>query len=758
MRVLYLKYIRQLLYSPLSYFSGVLFVLFCTLNFFLGRNFFSPTGSTELHSFFYGIPYICILVIPLLNSACGTSKNEFSLPYHALEIYAAKIFSVFTVLAFFLLLTFLLPICVSKAGALEWSAVFCAYVIALFYLLSSSSLTVFIFSVFENKGAAFFASVFILAVLNSIHELILFVPFIISLAPAVRFFSLAWHFDAAAKGILDSRDIAFFLFAAAMFYALSVFVMEKKRGNRLLGFKKFFLLFIFTALLFVLDTSLLYFRIDITKQKKFSLSAYSKLLLSEVDQPLSITYYRNKELVSLLPQVRDVDEYLSSFSRSQPYAFYKLVDPIKEKKEKVLESFNVYPQNVRTSSKATTSISAVYSAIIIEYLGKSEVIPFVANAQTLEYQLCVKLNSLVRSDILAAQVLCANEFELEKNYAFVPSLLQSQGFTVLRTCLPSEIVDSSESEENDALDEVQVPFTRFPDVPLVVLGTSSFTVDDSNELLRFIKNGGKVFIASTPYSVDMTTWQVKQNSIDWGIRALQELGLYYKQTLTADSKNFRINFDSSNDSDGQSQKSEFVNYSYWPLLPAQDYASQGMVLTWPSAIEIEASVAEEENFIAKPVLLTDETSWQSKKVRGEFITNPFSVSKKAEKGEECGVFNVAVELINRGKENPSVIVFGDQYCFSANILPYISSEQMLDMRSLDFILNSVLRLGDNNELLSLKNKNFIDTSLYKIKDGSFLTYKKRTLGFSCGCPLILLLLICLLVYQKRKLFNSRGKK
>lgn len=750
MKSLYKKYIVQMLYSPLSYICCMVFVLFCAANFFFGQKFFSVTGTTELHAFFYGIPYVCILVIPTLGSLCGTSKKEYSLPFHALSIYAAKILCIFTLLAVSLLLTLPVPICVSKAGSLEWNAVYSAYSMALLYLLSSSSLAVFVFTAFENAGAAFCSCALVLAALNSIHVLPSLSSTGILFAPLVRFLSFAWHFDAAGKGIIDSRDISFFLVSAFFFYGLCVIVMEKRRGNQSLGFKRMCFLFVLTAFLFALDSSIFYFRTDVTRQKKFSVSEYSKALLSEVDQPLTITYYRNKELLSLLPQVRDVDEYLLSFAGESPFASYSLVDPVKEKKEKMLESAGVYPQNVRTSTDATTSVSSVYSAVILEYLGKTEVIPFAANVQTLEYQLCTRLNSIVRGKMLSAQVLCANEFELEKNYAYIVPLLQSQGISAVQTFLPSKIPGMVE----DGNAAIAVPFTALEKVPLVVLGSSSFSLDDSNDLLQFVKNGGKFFIATNPYSIDMTNWEVKETYRDWGVNALQELGIYFKSTLTADSNCFNICFDSSSDRDAASQKSEYIKYSFWPNIPSQKEARDGMTLTWPCAIETEASVSEEEGFSVKTLLVTNKTAWQSKKVMGNFLTNPFSASKNAEAGEELGEFPVAVELFRKDAESPSVIVFGDQYCFSANILPYISSEQMLDTRSLDFIVSSVIRLNGEEELLHLKNKNNVDTSLYKISAESLASYKKQTLGFTCVLPAVLLLALWLLIFIKRRKFNS----
>ncbi|MCR5319325.1 MAG: GldG family protein [Treponema sp.] len=750
MKSLYKKYMMQMLYSPLPYLCCIVFVLFCSANFFWGQKFFSETGTTELHAFFYGIPYVCILVIPALASVCGTSKKEYSLPFHALSLCGAKILCIFTVLFVCLLLTVPLPICVSKAGSLEWPSVFSAYSMALFYLLSSSSLAVFVFTAFENAGAAFSSCALILALLNSIHDLPSLSPAVAFLAPLVRFLSFAWHFDAAGKGIIDSRDISFFVISALLFFGLCAFTMEKRRGNRSLGFVKMRFFFFLTAFLLALDSSLFYFRTDVTTQKKFSLSEYSRTLLSEVDQPLSITYYRNKELLSLLPQVRDVGEYLLSFAAESPFVSYRMVDPVKEKKEKMLESAGVYPQNVRTSTDATTSLSSVYSAIILEYLGKTEVIPFASSMQTLEYQLCNKLNSIVRGKNLTAQVLCANEFDLDKNYAYIMPLLQAQGISVLPTFLPSKAQAGTDAEGA----AVPIPFTALVKIPLVVLGTSSFTLDDSNDLLDFVRDGGKLFVATSPYSVDMTNWEVKDSGRDWGISALQELGVYFKSTLTADSSCFNICFDASKDAGSPSQKSEYIRYSYWPLLPEQEVARDGMTLTWPCAIETEPSVSAEEGFSVKPLLLTNKTAWQSKKVMGAFLTNPFSASTAAEKGEEKGEFSMAVELYRNGSESPSVIVFGDQYCFSANILPYISSEQMLDTRSLDFIASSVIRLNGEEELLFLKNKNSVDTSLYKIGAESFDSYKKQTLGFTCILPLLLLATLWLYVFIKRRKFNS----
>ena len=72
----------------------------------------------------------------------------------------------------------------------------------------------------------------VLAAVNSLHLVALYInpnSFIVSVA---KFFSFAWHFDAAGKGLLDTRDIFFFIIAFLLFafLAVSVFLLLSNFG------------------------------------------------------------------------------------------------------------------------------------------------------------------------------------------------------------------------------------------------------------------------------------------------------------------------------------------------------------------------------------------------------------------------------------------------------------------------------------------------------------------------------------------------
>ncbi len=64
---------------------------------------------------------------------------------------------------------------------------------------------------------------------NASASIPLYIPVSPYISSVIRFISFAWHFDAAGKGILDSRDIFFYLILITIFITLTVFIKEKRK-------------------------------------------------------------------------------------------------------------------------------------------------------------------------------------------------------------------------------------------------------------------------------------------------------------------------------------------------------------------------------------------------------------------------------------------------------------------------------------------------------------------------------------------------
>lgn len=714
MKQLYKKYIFKYAINPFSYVISAVFLLYCVIQFFVFHHFFGETGSTDLHQFFSSIPYICIFVIPTLGSFLAFSEDELYLPSSSIEVVASKILALSTVLGITLVLSLIVPLTVSFYGDVDLSSLVTSYFVLALYFLTSASLSVFIFSAISIPGFAFVVSALVLAAVNSMHLLALYINPNSFIASSAKFFSFAWHFDAAGKGLLDTRDIFFFIISFILFAFLAVRSIERKRDNNSTFLKAFTILFCLLLLFSFMNANRLYKRFDTTSDHSYSICRFSKTLIEEVEEPLDITLYQSPSLKNLYPQVQDADDYLTEYASSSNLISYRRLDPNTEDLISTLESYGIQGQPIQESGK--NSYSLVYSAVVINYLGQVEVIPFILSADTLEYDLDSRIQRLVRKKSRIVQVVIGNGLTLEQDYSYLIPYLQSQGFTAVQTYMPTLSYPESG----------QMPFSLYQEIPLIVLGTAHFMPEDADALIHFIQNGGKAFIATSPYTVDIKNdWSILPIE-DYAVYRLQELGLYFKDTVTADISNFRITLYGDTDANGNpvTAKTEYINYSLWPVLFTQENAPMGMTVFWPTSIDIDKDVSSDYGFVPKPYLLTSNSAWQMEPIEGQFITDPFICEKSPEPNEEKGQFNLSVSLTKEGEKDPSAIVIGDQYGFATGMIGY-SSGTALDVRNLSFLTDSILKISGESEILSLKNRSVRNTSLYK-KDSSAVSKNSAT--------------------------------
>lgn len=743
---LYKKYLFKLIANPFAYLACFIFSVLAMLQFLVMQHFFSDAGSTDLHRFFTGIPYISILIIPALGSMLAFSDDELSLPFSAFSVSFAKILSLLSVLAASLALTFLLPVTVSSFGDVDIPPLICSYFSMLLFLAASSALTVFLYTCIENPGAAFVLTSLVLAATNSIHLLGSYIPLSSALASLCKWLSFAWHFDAAGKGILDTRDLIFYISSAVVLGLAAAWMIEKKRGYGSSFGKKISALVFCAFILLSLDSSRIYGRLDLSSGKKFTVSPFSRQLLSEVEDSMTITYYRSAELKNFYPQVRDVSEYLQDYASYSKNVSFKVVDPAKENAEKRLENFGISSQAIRSTGKNTEAYTKVYSAVVVNYHGKNEIIPFILSVNTLEYDLAGRIQSLVRGKERIVQVVVGNGLKLDEDYAYVKPWLEAHGFTVVQTNLPSEIAEGKNNV-----------FTLYPSLPLVVFGTALFTQEDAQALLTYIQGGGKVFLAMAPYNIDVKkTWSVI-DVVDYVRYEIQSLGLYFRESITADENCFRMSLYSEQNGAGGA-KSEFVDYSLWPELPEQKNAPDGMVIHWPCAIDIETEFSENPDFIPEQHLVTSKKAWQYKKTDGKYETNPFATPLKAEDGDESGQFCVSALLRKKGDENPSAIVFGDQYAFASGMIGYSSSQSSVDTRSLEFLSDSMLSLNGEQKVLDLKNGRLRNSGLYKKSLDEIYSSRHGVFSLLVIVPALILFSIAMIVHLRRRKFNQSGRK
>ena len=722
--ILYGQYCTRLFYNPVSYMLGIFFVIYCSVSFFAGQRFFAGACSADMHHFFSGIPSVMVLTVPAFAAILPSVKKELLLPLKDTHVIAAKVFAVFSATVVCTVLTVPVLLCVNTFGDIDISQASCGYSVILLHALAFSSCCIFFFTILCRKVAAFTACILFSLIINSSHLVSSYVSLPDFISGFFKMLSFAWHFDSASKGIIDSRDILFYISSCSIFIFASCLSMEIRRDNRNLPVKKFSILALSAFFLIQEDSSRFFLRIDTSREKKFSISQYSSVLLSQVKEPLQITYYRSSVLKNLYPQVRDVDDFIQAYAGESPNVFYQIIDPAKKHIEKTLENNGIRGERIQTADDSTTSYTTVYSAVSLNYLGRTEIIPFVLDSSTLEYDLTGRIQSLVRGIERNVQLVCGNGLSPDVDYGYVQAWLESQGFTVTKPALSG----------------------LYTDIPLVLLGTSECTWEDADAISYFIQRGGKAFIATTPYRIDLkNNWSVQEKdsqAFDNVVYMLQQYGLYFKDTVTADSNSATLTLADKD------QKVVTISYPLWPVLKKQDRAKNGMTLFWPCAIDMDFQVASDSGFDLFSILHTSADAWQVKRAGESFITNPFSVEKSASLDEEKGQFTLCVELKKNGRTH--CIVLGDQYAMNTDIM---SLGKMPDT-NLVFLVDSLLRLCGQEALGELRNKSLSNSSLYKENPMS---------AFSVWCctvfiPAALLFIVFIVTYIKRRSFNREASE
>ena len=696
--------------TPSFVIISILFEVFIAINFFIRQQFFTGSGTTDLILFFSAVPYICIIAIPALCYKQSFSIYDDFIPLSILKREAALFLT--RLILFCIQIILMLPaiLLVNLFGTTDGGQIFTSLICLVFYGAAVISLCGFIQTSISNKVSSLIISALVLGIFNSAHLFAVYVNLPDFLTSLARSLSFAWHFDAAGKGLLDTRDILWLAGTAAFFLFLSDTTIQIKKGRHFSkNLKVRHILLPVISLLVMLNGSRWYTRIDFSKNKTYSISKYTKSLISRIESPVKITYYRSSSIAKLYPQIRDVADFLTEYAEQSRKISLIIKDPDKDVQSRtMLENYGIASQQLRTVSGTSTEFLTVYSAIIIEQDGNAESIPFTMAANTLEYDLDGRLRHLISGQARTVNIIVGNGMSLADDYGYVIPWLQSQGFV----CNPLYIEDPAFAEELEASTG-----------PLFVIGDSEIKIEEAIAIEDYILSGkGTALFAISPYVTDIeNSWYMTQAQHTNLVELIEHWGVNFLPRIAADISCARITMYADDNN-----QTSLINYPLWISLFQQKNSPLGMTLFWPTVLEL----ADDENII--PYLSTSPASYffepdlQSKDKLIEtnpFILNDAVTSSGATTSTPRGTQIIGAQitgplegLYTTGRiENQNIIVIPDQYFVSSLMNGYIGGETG-DYRNFEFLTNVLLKLNGEEELATLQSRTSRDTSLYKVTD------------------------------------------
>lgn len=221
--------------SPSAY---IVLVIFLGIIGFAFSNTVFVINQAEMRQIFGIIPWLLLIVIPALTmktiaeeKKTGTLELLVTMPLKDTEIVLGKFFANLALIFVAFLMTFpqffTIVFFASPEVGVDYGVIFAGYFGLLLFGGVIISLGIFASSLTDNQIAAFILAFIIAAILFFIDKVLIFFP--LGLQKIFEYISLDFHLKNIMRGVIDSRDVLYYLSLTFIFVFLSKVSLESRK-------------------------------------------------------------------------------------------------------------------------------------------------------------------------------------------------------------------------------------------------------------------------------------------------------------------------------------------------------------------------------------------------------------------------------------------------------------------------------------------------------------------------------------------------
>lgn len=241
MKALLLREIKSFFGSPIGYLVIAIFLLLNGLFLWVFEGDFNilNSGFADMSPFFTLAPWILIFLIPAVTMRSfsdekkqGTIELLFTKPLSMWEIVNGKFFGALTLIVLAILPTIVYVIVLSSygnpEGNIDMGSTLGSYFGLLFLIAGYTSIGIFTSTFSDNQIVAFIISVFLCFFIYFGFEGLS--GFAGDFSGFVGWLGMDYHFKSMSRGVLDTRDIIYFLSVTVLFLSLTVYKLKSMKG------------------------------------------------------------------------------------------------------------------------------------------------------------------------------------------------------------------------------------------------------------------------------------------------------------------------------------------------------------------------------------------------------------------------------------------------------------------------------------------------------------------------------------------------
>jgi ABC-2 type transport system permease protein len=501
------KEINSFFASPIGYLVIALFLLLNGLILWLFKGEFNilDNGFADLSSFFLLAPWVLIFLIPAVTMRSfsdekkqGTLELLLTKPISLLKIVLGKYLGAFILILIALLPTLLYVYTVfqlgNPIGNLDIGSTLGSYFGLLFLVAAYTAIGIFTSTLSDNQIVAFITAVFICIVFyigfEGIAEMLS--------SSFIEQLGMSSHYKSMSRGVLDSRDILYFLSITIFFIVLTskritTKGIQKKDGIFLIG------ILLSLSVLNVISNNY-YERFDLTSDKRYTISESALSIIDNVNSPILIdVFLEGDDFPSEFRRLQlETKQILEEFASHNKNIVFHFINPIADEatRENNIEQLNnrgLTPMQLSVEENGKSSQAVIFPWALASYNNVTVKIPLVKNkigatqqelvnhsVQHLEYAFADGFSKLVNPKNKKIAFLIGNG-ELKGRYIEDFLKTASEYYNLAPFTL-----DSVANNPEKTLDQLKAF-----DLIVSAKPTEAFTEDEKFVLDQFIMSGGK---------------------------------------------------------------------------------------------------------------------------------------------------------------------------------------------------------------------------------------------------------------------------
>lgn len=458
----------------------------------------------------------------------------------------------------------------------------------------------------------------------------------------------------------------------------------------------------------------LYYRLDVTAERRYSISASTKRIVSQLDKPLEVTGYFSTELPPDLQETAQyVHDMLAELHAAHSGVRLKFVDPAKnDDAEKAAQEAGIPEVEMQVLDRDQYKVQRGYFGIALAYDGKHESIPLVSQVDNLEYELVTLIRKLSSAEQKKVGVVTGHgehsTVAVPPQYASIAGL--GGDYTALGKALAATYdVVPVDLDAEHSLDGVATLIIAGPKQP--------YTERQLYDIDQFIMRGGHLLVLADRVTVgdglEAAALDPKLNDL------LEAYGVTVHDDLLIDASHESVAFNS-----GYVQY--ILPYPLWPRLTAAGFDAAHPVMSklrslsfpWASTLGIDpkdgvryatlaastkASFVQTDPFDLSPNQQFAPADQQSRPMIVEIsgtLPSAFAGKKPPAAAVQKGAsapraVDAAAAAVSSG--DPRIIVVGDSDFISDTYLQRFPDNLSFAQNAIDY-----LTLGD--ELIGIRAK------------------------------------------------------